>query len=201
MVLLGGLGTGRRGVLEIPPGPVPAVWLSFDYPYHPPERIDPAAIPGELGRARRAGERAVAAAVLARKYLESRPDVDPARTVVAGGSLGAFVAVVAGAVDPGYEGVISLYGGGELRRIVARTLGTHPRWLRPGLAAALNPWLGPLDPVHYVSRISPRPFLMVNGSGDTMIPRESVLALHRAAAEPRSLVWIPTPHRVLGNRS
>jgi fermentation-respiration switch protein FrsA (DUF1100 family) len=47
------------------------------------------------------------------------------------------------------------------------------------------------------ARISPRPLLMVNGSGDRIIPRGSVLALFEAAKEPKDLVWLETGHKVI----
>ena len=47
-----------------------------------------------------------------------------------GGSLGAPVVAVAGAVDPRPAAVIMLYGGGELGPLIAHTL-EHPAQGRP----------------------------------------------------------------------
>jgi hypothetical protein len=51
-----------------------------------------------------------------------------------------------------------------------------------------------LDPVHWVGRISPRPFIMVNASGDERLPRSAVDALYGAAREPKELIWMTGAH-------
>jgi fermentation-respiration switch protein FrsA (DUF1100 family) len=151
----------------------------------------------ELPRAERGVVEALSAIGLVLEYLESRPDVDPSRTALAGGSLGAFLAVVGGALHPGFEAVASLYGGGDLPGIVGENLPWSSRPLRILAARCLQPWLGPVDPRHFASRISPRPFLMVNGRRDTRIPRACVRDLYDAAREPKELVWLDTRHRIL----
>jgi dienelactone hydrolase len=201
ILIMAGIGTGRRVVTRIPAGDRPLVWMSVDYPYDPPASWDGlGTLFRELPRAERGAIEALAGIGLALEYLESRPDVDPARTALAGGSLGAFFAVVGGALHPGFEAVASLYGGGDLSAIVRESLPWRSQPLRSAAARALNPWLGPVDPALFAARISPRPFLMVNGSRDTRIPRASVLALYDAAREPRELIWIDTPHRILDDR-
>jgi hypothetical protein len=201
ILILAGIRTGRKVVTQLPPGDRPLVWMSIDYPYDPPASWGgPGTLFGELPRAESGAVEALGGIGLALEYLESRPDVDPARTALAGGSLGAFFAVVGGALHPGFEAVASLYGGGDLAAIVRESLPWRSRPLRALAARALNPWLGPVDPRLFAARISPRPFLMVNGNRDARIPRDCVLALYDAAGEPKDLVWIDTPHRILGDR-
>jgi hypothetical protein len=50
-----------------------------------------------------------------------------------------------------------------------------------------------LDPLTYAHRNNPRNVLMFNGFFDIIIPRSSVIELHRALGEPK-LVWLPTGH-------
>ena len=54
--------------------------------------------------------------------------------------------------------------------------------------------LMPLDPERYAAAISPRPFLMLNGSEDSVVPRASVLALYEAARPPKELIWVKSEH-------
>ena len=50
-----------------------------------------------------------------------------------------------------------------------------------------------LDPLTYAHRNNPRKVLMFNGFFDPIIPRTSVVELHRALGEPE-LIWLPTEH-------
>ncbi len=77
-----------------------------------------------------------------------------------------------------------------------RTLLRDPRnpWLLAGVIgpAHLNDSvhvLDPIDPVHWVGRISPRPVLMVNGDADEVIPVAAADALRNAAREPKQVEW------------
>ncbi len=72
------------------------------------------------------------------------------------------------------------------------------RWamLRKPAAAIANVIIaGPrLDPARWVGQISPRPFVMVNAKDDERLPRESVVALYRAAGEPKEMIWMSGGH-------
>ena len=45
-----------------------------------------------------------------------------------------------------------------------------------------------------MGRITPRPFVMVNGLEDESVPRACVELLHAAAGEPKELLWVPGGH-------
>jgi dienelactone hydrolase len=198
LVLLGGIQAGRRVLDHVSPPDLPMVRVSFDYPYVPPARFPgPLSFFRALPRAERGAEATVGGLLLALDYLRTRPDVNPRRITVAGASLGAAAAVIAGSVEPGFAGVAVLYGGGDLRGVVAANLPWGPRWFRSGVARAMNPWLARLEPTRYAGHISPRPLLLVNGTGDRIIPRDAVLALFEAAKEPKELVWLETGHKVI----
>lgn len=114
--------------------------------------------------------------------------------------MGSLVVTVAGAVDTRAAAVVSLYGGGRLPHFIAHTLEWssprhpygHARALLTGYALAAL--LTPLSPERYVDAIAPRAYLMVNGSADRLVPRESVEALYTAARFPKDLIWVASEH-------
>jgi dienelactone hydrolase len=54
-----------------------------------------------------------------------------------------------------------------------------------------------VDPAHHVARIAPRPLLFVQAERDERVPRASAEALHRAAAEPKEILWFDCTHSAL----
>jgi fermentation-respiration switch protein FrsA (DUF1100 family) len=144
--------------------------------------------------------RVPASVMLAIDHLARRPDVDTTRIAVIGSSLGVPAATIATALEPRVDGLALIYGGGDLGRLIAANLSLRPAWLR-GVVGAYGAWLlGPLEPTRYAGRVAPRPFVMINGSGDTRIPRASVEDLYRSAGSPKRLVWLDTGHLEPGDR-
>jgi dienelactone hydrolase len=198
VILQGGLNTGSKVLFFlIEPGPV--VWASLDYPYRLPHRAGFFTVLRAMPHLRQRTEETVGALLVLLDYLESLREVDPSRTAVLGGSLGSPFAALAGAIEPRFEGVGLLYGGADLARIAEARLPYHSALARAGTRRLLRPWLDPVDPSKFVPRISPRPILLVNGRADSEIPRSCVLALHAAARNPKTIVWVDTPHKVQGN--
>ena len=202
-VIVGGIKRGRKIVTA--PGldaiARHAVIVSPDYPIHPRRRSwEGLTFLSTAWHLRPAAFDTVAEVLLLLDYLESRPDVERHRLFLIGGSMGAVVATVAGAVDPRPAAVVALYGGARLGPLVAHTLENpaqdvpYPHW-RALLAGHALAWLlTPLDPERYAAAISPRPFLMLNGSEDSLVPRASVLALYDAARPPKELIWVTSEH-------
>jgi dienelactone hydrolase len=198
IILQGGLATGSR-VITFIPEPGPMVWASLDYSYRMPRHAGFFTVLRQLPRMRRSAEQSVAGLWLCLDYLESLPEVDPARTLLLGGSLGAPLVAIAGALDARFEGVGLLYGGADLARVAEARLPFRSPIARSISRMLLRPWLDPVDPANFVPRISPRPVLLVNGREDTELPRQSVDRLRAAARDPKTLVWVDTPHKVQGN--
>jgi fermentation-respiration switch protein FrsA (DUF1100 family) len=201
-VLMGGLNRGRRvvNVRGLEDIARVAVVLSLDYPLaHGPRGSGRELVASAFGL-RRAGLDTIAEILLALDYLESRDDVDRGRLFLVGASLGAPAVTIAGAVDGRPAAVIALYGGGPVGSLVTRTLQhrdqrhPYPRWEAFVLGHALAWLLTPLDPVRYAGDIAPRPYLMVNGDDDSLIPPPNVQAVFAAAHEPKTLVWIEGEH-------
>lgn len=202
-LLMGGINRGRR-VVNVPGLETIArfaVVLSLDYPMKQRRSAwEGRQFMATITQLRGVGFDTVADILLALDYLESRPDVDRRRIFLLGSSLGAPAVTIAGAVDARPAAVVSLYGGGRLGSLVAHTLGhpdqrrPYPRWQALILGHALAWFLTPLEPLRYVGDIAPRPFLMVNGADDSLIPRANVRALFEAAGEPKDLLWMGGEH-------
>ncbi|HKF41674.1 MAG TPA: dienelactone hydrolase family protein [Thermoanaerobaculia bacterium] len=109
--------------------------------------------------------------------LVEQRDADARRVALIGISRGAIAAVIAGAADRRLAAVVMLYGG-------------HFDALeREHLPAAC--------PANYIGRISPRPLLMINGTRDTdMIKETSVEPLQRLTKQPRTILWAETGHQL-----
>lgn len=108
--------------------------------------------------------------------LVEQRDVDPKRIALVGFSRGAIVGTIAAGADRRLGALALLYGG-------------HFDALeREHLPAAC--------PANYLGRISPRPLLMINGTRDTdMIRETSVEPLQRLAKQPKQILWSETGHQ------
>jgi dienelactone hydrolase len=109
--------------------------------------------------------------------LVEQRDADPKRIALIGQSRGAIVATIAGGADRRPAAVALLYGG-------------HFDALERGhLPAAC--------PANYIGRITPRRLLMINGTRDTdMIKETSVEPLQRLAKQPKLILWAETGHQL-----
>jgi dienelactone hydrolase len=111
-------------------------------------------------------------------FLVEQRGADARRIGLIGLSRGAIVATIAGAADRRLAAVALIYGG-------------HFDALeREHLPAAC--------PANYIGRISPRPLLMINGTHDTdMIKETSVEPLQRLARQPKTILWEESGHQAI----
>jgi hypothetical protein len=197
VVILGGHYTGRDAVKLL--GDVPGVMIAaLSYPFTGDPRPSAATFLREIPKIRAAFLDTPPAVMLALDYLLSRSDVDSTRVEGLGVSLGAPFMCVAGALDTRFTRVWALHGSGgsyvPLEANMRRTI--HSAILRVPAAVLANTIIaGPrLDPIHWVPKISPRPFMMVNALGDERLPRKAVDALFKSAREPKEMIWMPGAH-------
>ncbi len=204
VILLGGINEGRR-VVDYPAIEEinqHAVVISMDYPLDSVKDLSGWDLPLALASFRQAALDSVSTVLLMVDYLETHPDVDEYRIILVGTSFGAPLAVIAGAIDPRPVAVAVLDSGGKLGEHIAHNIpkdgrlgrtemaGTAPDLIGRAIAAALLP----LEPTRYAPLIAPRPLLLVSGADDTLPPRDSVLALYKAARPPKDLRWISPEH-------
>lgn len=195
VILVGGFRTGRSAA-QIPNETADLVLASVEYPYDGPRRgLSGWEWTRRLPELRSAAMETPSALLLAAQYLYAREDVDPDRVTIVGASLGVPFVVAAAAADRRLAGAALLHGGGDVGTLFSHA---YREDVTPGLAplfGTLVAWAtAPLEPTKYVGEIAPRPVLMVNATGDAMIPRESVVALYDAAREPKRMIWLETSH-------
>jgi hypothetical protein len=197
VVILGGHHTGRDAVRLL--GDTRGTLVAaVSYPFTGDPRPDAATFLREVPAIRAAFLDTPPALMLALDYLLGRPDVDHAHVEAVGVSLGAPFVCIAGALDTRFTRVWVLHGSGgsfaPLEMNMRRTIRFAP--LRIAAAALADVIIaGPrLAPERWVSRISPRPFVMVGAEGDERLPRAAVEVLYRSAREPKTLLWMPGRH-------
>ena len=197
VVILGGHYGARRAMEFL--GDTPGVMVAtLSYPFTGDPRPDAVTFLREIPKIRAAFLDTPPAVMLALDYLLKRADVDTTRVEAVGVSLGAPFMCVAGALDNRFSRVWALHGSGgsyvPLEANMKRTISFGP--LRAAAAGLSNVIInGPsLDPVRWVPRIAPRPFVMVNASDDERLPRSAVDALYASARQPKELVWMSGRH-------
>ena len=192
-IVLGGLGTGRRAA-HLVRAEEPYVVLGLDYPWAGSRRPSLGEIVRKLPEIRHSVLRTPAALLLAADLLDGRAEVRGDDLVLIGASFGVPFAATAGALDPRFQTVLLLYGGGDYRNLIwwnlERRYPAAPEWFADAAGAVI----APVEPICYVGAIAPRRLVMVNGRRDERIPRENVRLLYEAARAPKTLVWLDAGH-------
>jgi fermentation-respiration switch protein FrsA (DUF1100 family) len=138
------------------------------------------------------------AVMLALDYLLKQPEVDPGRVEAVGVSLGGPFVTIASALDQRISRTWVVHG--SAGSYAPLEISMRREIPIPGVrhfAAALSALIinGPnMAPERWVSRIAPRPFMMVNARDDERMPRPNVERLFESAEEPKALVWLPGGH-------
>jgi hypothetical protein len=197
VAILGGHYGARRAMEFL--GETPGVMaVTISYPFTGDPRPDALTFLREIPKIRAAFLDTPPAVMLALDYLTKLPNVDTTRVEAVGVSLGAPFMCIAGALDARFTRVWALHGSGgsyvPLEANMKRNIPFAP--LRAAAAGLANVIIsGPqLDPVRWVPRIAPRPFVMVNARDDERLPRSGVEALYASAREPKEVVWMSGGH-------
>jgi len=194
ILVMAGREMGRRAVDHVT-GIKNVVVVAIDYGYEPRPSYTIRELIRDLPEVRRAALAVVPSARLALEYLRQRPDVDPTRIALLGYSFGAPLVPRIAAEDQGLAVAGMIYGGGNLRTLIAHNMRRSKGWLMSQFAGIMaSVLLRPLDPLHHAGDVAPTRLLMVNGSLDEVIPRKNAEALYRRALSPKKIIWLDSRH-------
>ena len=131
-------------------------------------------------------------------YLLKKPEVDPRRIALMGFSGGAAVSIYVAARDPRISAVVSCasparfdFVGNEDHVVMLmehfRSIGLIDDFECPVSIREWEEGFAEVAPEEWISRLSPRPVLIVHGTRDDTVPIDHALRLHRQAGEPKEL--------------
>jgi len=119
-------------------------------------------------------------------YLDTRSDIDSAKTGYVGISLGGVAGTIFCGVDERVEVPVICIAGGGLRVMSGVD----------GFGDEITSMMAPIEPLNFVERISPRPLLFINAEDDEVIPKPMAMLLHTKADEPKEVIWYKSKHHI-----
>ncbi|MCK9442240.1 MAG: alpha/beta hydrolase [Methanothrix sp.] len=118
-------------------------------------------------------------ALAAGEILRSRSEIDPERIIYAGESNGGRFAIMACALDPVAKGVLAISTCGY---------GTDAAIASAGVVDKnMVRFYRSIDPETYLSRIAPRPLVMIHSRNDTVIPYHLAEQTYALGVQPKRL--------------
>lgn len=134
-------------------------------------------------------------------FLSALPEVDKSRLFLMGFSGGAAAAVYVAAADARVKALVTCAcparfvmvgdkAGRESFIQQAREVGTIKD---PGFPVSSKGWADnfkKIDPIKFISHVSPRPLLIIHGDSDDVVPVNDARQIFRRAGEPKELVII-----------
>ncbi|MDE2127945.1 MAG: alpha/beta fold hydrolase [Armatimonadetes bacterium] len=122
-------------------------------------------------------------------FLQSQAAIDPNKIGYCGFSMGGILGTLLSAVDKRVQAPILCLAGGDWKLMLMTSQLPQAVQARAsgGLPAAIETAIDPIDPVHWVARISPRPVLFINGDQDTIVPVACANELKADARAPKQV--------------
>ena len=132
-------------------------------------------------------------------WLLKRPEVDAARIVLLGSSMGAAVATYVAAHRHEVAGLVSfaspaVMGPRPQPAEAVERLRAQGLIRDPDFPPSIETWAQErqiLSPVEWIGQVAPRPLLLLHGDADDVVSPESVYALFDRAGEPKELEILP----------
>lgn len=119
--------------------------------------------------------------------LETRDDIDANKIGYYGISLGGIIGTIFCGVDDRVKAPVIALAGGNLSLMFGLD----------ALKDDTKDFFSIIDPINFVERIHPRPFLMINSENDEIIDPITSKLLFSKANEPKEIKWYPSKHRDL----
>ena len=127
--------------------------------------------------------------------LRARANVDRERIAYLGISYGGAMGALFVGIERRLKAAVLVVGDGGL---VSHSTGPEDLGFMTGLSCAgrLN-WfraMVPIEPIRFLPHASPTPLLLQSGRLDDLVPPADAEALHRAAPEPKKVLWYNAGH-------
>lgn len=120
-------------------------------------------------------------------FIQTRPEIDSNRIGYFGISLGGIIGTIFCSVDDRVKVPVIALAGGNLSLMFGVD----------ALKDDTKDFFSIIDPINFVTKISPRPILMINAENDEVINPITSKLLFRKAKEPKKIIWYPSKHRDL----
>lgn len=202
-LLLGGVGTGRDACAVLPKIDN-TVCVSMSYPYAGGKSIEGLDFFYNIREIQQTVKDTPPALMLVLDYILSQPFSDGKQVELIGVSFGAYFVSIPAALDKRVTRLWIAHGAAEpiqaMIHYSERDSGTnYPKRL---LAYLIGYAIGSqyVDPGKWVSRVAPRPVMLINAENDRTFSKSSVLALHKAAKQPKQIFWTRGEHVTPGRR-
>lgn len=115
-------------------------------------------------------------------YLKTRKDVRSGSIGLLGYSMGAMMGSILSGVDDRVKATVLCVGGDPVKAMTV----TLPENLRKEADF--------VSPSNYVSHISPRPVMFINGKQDNVVNEQAAKVLQGAAKDPKEILWVEAGH-------
>jgi dienelactone hydrolase len=151
----------------------------------------------DLGHTMKAIRQTVLDLRRATAWMESRPEIDPARLGVSGTSLGSFIAALTAEMEPKLKRVVVLLGGAGF----VDGYYDHPKaknavkvWeALGGTKQKVKDLIAPVDPITCAANLKDRKLLIIAGKKDEIVPPKMAEALWKATGQQK-IVWYNCGH-------
>jgi uncharacterized protein len=129
-------------------------------------------------------------------YLQSRKEIDPKKIGYLGFSMGGILGTLLSAADDRVQAPVLALAGGDWKLMAQTSTLKEAIKAREAHGANGIGWqpLDPVDPIHYVARIAPRPVLFINGDNDTVVPVACAKELHAKAGPGKEVMFYKGGH-------
>lgn len=118
-------------------------------------------------------------------FIETREELDAQRIGYYGISLGGITGTIFCGIDNRIKVPIVALAGGQLNLL----------YEKEALTKEAKDFVSIIEPLNFVKKIAPRPFLMLNAKNDEIVPPLMSTLLFNEAQEPKEIIWYDAKHR------
>ncbi|SDL21346.1 Alpha/beta hydrolase family protein [Kriegella aquimaris] len=118
-------------------------------------------------------------------FIETRKELDADRIGDYGISLGGIIGTIFCGVEDRVKVPIIVLAGGQMNLL----------YEAGALSQDAKDFVSIIEPLNFVKKIAPRPFLMLNAKNDEIVPPMMSKLLFNKAEKPKEIIWYDAKHR------